>query len=41
MVCCSVNVHGVVILFEGGGDTQPLYVVIELFRVSESRENYA
>ena len=29
--CCSVNVDGVVVLFAGGGDTSPLYVVIELF----------
>ena len=25
--CCFVNVHGVVVLFVGGADTQPLYVI--------------
>ena len=29
--CGSVNVHWVVVLFSGGGDTSPLYVLIELF----------
>ena len=26
-----MNVHWVVVLFSGGGDTSPLYVLIELF----------
>ena len=29
--CHSVNVDGVVVLFADGGDTSPLYVIIELF----------
>ena len=29
--CCSVNVDGVVVLFAGGGDTEPIYVLIVLF----------
>ena len=29
--CHSMNVHGMVVLFAGGGDTWPLYVVIKLF----------
>ena len=29
--CGSVNVHWVVVLFSGGGDTSPLQVVIEVF----------
>ena len=32
--CHSVNVHGVVVLFAGGGNTKPLYVVIKLFVVT-------
>ena len=32
--CGSVNVHGVVVLFAGGGDTSPLHDVIELFSVT-------
>ena len=31
IICCSGNVHGVAVLFAGGGDTYPLYVVIKLF----------
>ena len=29
--CRSVNVHGVVNLFSGGGDTSTLFVLTELF----------
>ena len=29
--CSSLNIHGVVFLFSGGGDTSPLYVLIKLF----------
>ena len=29
--CCSVNVHGVVVLCSGGGDTWTLFVLTELF----------
>ena len=29
--CRSVNVHGVVVLFAGGGDTSTLNVITELF----------
>ena len=29
--CHSVNVHGVVVLFAGGGDTSTLHVITQLF----------
>ena len=29
--CRSVNVHGVVVLFAGGGDTSTLNVITKLF----------
>ena len=29
--CHSVNVHGVVVLFAGGGDTSTLHVITKLF----------
>ena len=32
--CHSVNVHGVVVLFADGGDTETLFVVIKLFVVT-------
>ena len=36
--CCSVNLHVVVFLFAGGGDTLPLYVIIKLFLVTGGGE---
>ena len=35
--CCSVNVHGVVVPFTGGGNTIPLYIIIKLFLVKGGR----
>ena len=32
--CGSVNVHWVVVLLLGGGDTSPEYVLIKLFLVA-------
>ena len=35
--CRSVNVHGVVVLFTGGGDTSTLNVITELFELFAPR----
>ena len=36
--CPSVNVHGVEVLFAGGGDSSTLHVITELFALRGSRE---
>ena len=33
-ICHSVNVHGVVVLLAGSGDTSPIHVVIKLFALT-------
>ena len=35
--CCSVNVHGVVVLFAGSGDTSTLHVATKLFELFAPR----
>ena len=35
--CCSVNIHGLVVLFAGGGDTSTLHVITELFELFAPR----
>ena len=37
-ICCSVNVHRVVVLFACGGNTSTLHVVIELFALKSGGE---